>query len=68
MVSTANVMIEGNIIFDEGAKRSFITQKLNLQPYGKDKISLASFGLQSSTHRNLDMGVVEIHTLSGQRI
>ena len=72
MVSTSNVTMEGNIIFDEGAQRSFITQelakKLNLQPYGKDKISLASFGSKSSTHRNLDMGVVEIHTMSGERI
>ena len=64
--------MEGNIIFDEGAQRSFITQelaaKLNLQPYGKDKINLASFGSKSSAHRHLDMGVIEIHTISGERI
>ena len=45
MVSTPNVTMKGNIIFDEGAQRLFISQelatKLNLQPYGKDKIGLA---------------------------
>ena len=71
MVSTLNVTMEGNIIFDDHAQRSFVTQdlatKLNLQPYGKDNICLASFGLKSSTHRNLDMGIVEMHTLSGDK-
>ena len=45
MVSTPNVTMEGNIIFGEGAQRSFITQdlatKLHLQPHGKDNICLA---------------------------
>ena len=63
--------MEGNIIFDDRAQRSFITQglatKLNLQAYGKDNICLASFGLKSSTHRNLDTGIVEMHTLSGDK-
>ena len=71
-VSTPNVTMEGNIIFDEGAQRSFITQelaaKLNLQPYGKDNINLASFGSKSSAHRHFNMGVIEIHTISGERI
>ena len=71
MVSTPNVTLKGNIIFDEGAQRSFITQdlatKLNLQPYGKDNICLGSFGAKSS-YKNLDMGIVEIHTLSGDKI
>ena len=71
-VSIPNVTMEGNIIFDEGAQRSFITQelaaKLNLQPHGKDNISLASFGSKSSTQRHLNMGVKEIHTLPEEKI
>ena len=72
MVSTPDVTMEGNIIFDEGAQRSFITQematKLNLKPCGKDNISLASFGSKSTTNKTLCTGVVDVHTLSGDKI
>ena len=72
MVSTSNVTMEGNIIFDEGAQRSFITEematKLNLKPSGKDNISLASFGSRSATNRILTTGVINVHALSGEKI
>ena len=35
--------------------------------YGKDNISLASFGSKSSIQRHLNMGVIEIHTLSEEK-
>ena len=72
MVSTPDATIEANIIFDEGAQRSFVTQematKLNLKPSGKGNISLASFGSKSTTNKTLHTGVIDVHTLSGDKI
>ena len=71
-ISCAGISLEGNILFDEGAQRSFISQematKLNLQPSGKENISLASFGSTSATHTNLPTGVIQIHTVTGDKI
>lgn len=70
--SYIGISLEGNILFDEGAQRSFITQematKLNLQPSNKENISLASFGSTSPTHTNLPTGIIQIHTLTGDKI
>ena len=71
-ISCAGISLEGNILFDEGAQRSFISQematKLNLQPSGKENISLASFGSTSATHTNLPTGVIQIHAVTGDKI
>ena len=49
--------IETNILFDEGAQRTFISQslasKLNLQPTTKETMNLAAFGAVSPVRRNL---------------
>ena len=70
--SSAGISLEGNILFDEGAQRSFISQdmaiKLNLQPCNKESISLASFGATSATHTNLPTGIIQIQTVTGERI
>ena len=70
--SSAGISLEGNILFDEGAQRSFISQdmaaKLNLQPTNKESISLASFGSTAATHTNLPTGVVQIQTVTGDKI
>ena len=42
--------------------------KLNLKPSGKDNISLASFGSKSTTNKTLHTGVIDVHTLSGDKI
>ena len=71
-VSSTDTSLEGNILFDEGAQRSFISQematKLNLQPNNKESISLASFGSNSAAHRNLPVGVIQVHTITGDKI
>ena len=71
-VSSTDTSLEGNILFDEGAQRSFISQematKLNLQPNNKESISLASFGSNSAAHRNLPVGVIQVHTIAGDKI
>ena len=72
IISTPDVSLEGNILFDEGAQRSFITQeiatKLNLKPYGKDSISLASFGSNSAMHRSLSVAIIKIQTITREKI
>ena len=69
---TVTTEIEGNILFDEGAQRSFITQalakELQLQPTHRENISVSSFGAQVSSSRNMEVASVFIHTLSGSRI
>ena len=42
--------------------------RLNLQPHGKEDISLASFGSKSTAHRALTVGAIDIYTLSGDKI
>ena len=48
-----------NILFDEGAKSSFISKKLanalRLTPYRHENISLAPFGADTSTTQRLEV-------------
>ena len=71
-VSSATTTAEGNILFDEGAQQSFITQKLadelHLQPTHQGTISVSSFGAQVSSSRNIEVASVSVHTLNGKRI
>ena len=52
-ISAGSITVEGHILFDEGAQRSFITQeladKLQLKLTGHENVSVASFGAQVST-------------------
>ena len=70
--SSARISLEGNILFDEGAQRSFISQdmvaKLNLQPTNMESISLASFGSTAAIHTNLSTGVIQTQTVTGDKI
>jgi len=72
VVSSGSVAAEGNILFDEGAQRSFITQQLasllHLQPTHRETMSVSSFGAQVSTPNSLEVATLFVHTLSGSRI
>ncbi|XP_065889733.1 uncharacterized protein [Dysidea avara] len=61
-----------NILFDEGAQRSFISREmvneLGTSLTSTADISLASFGNASRTHQKLGVVTVEIQTLSGELI
>ena len=63
---------EGNILFDEGAQPSFVTQqlanRLHLQPTHHETISVSSFGAQVSSPRSLEVVTLFVHTLSDSRI
>ncbi|XP_071132834.1 uncharacterized protein [Mytilus edulis] len=61
-----------NILFDEGAQRSFVTEslarKLNLQREGADNIQLSSFGETNANARRLDKATVYVETETGHKI
>ncbi|XP_065895991.1 uncharacterized protein [Dysidea avara] len=65
-VSAGSISTEGNILFDEGAQRSFISQELAdtlcLRPTRSEQISLSSFGNQASSARFLQVATILVHT------
>ena len=67
-VSAGQTTVEGHILFDEGAQRSFITQELadqlQLQPINYEHISVSSFGEQVSASKRLAVAAISIETLN----
>ena len=65
-VSAGSISTEGNILFDEGAQHSFISQKiadrLSLHPPHSEQISLSSFGNLASSDRFLQVATILVHT------
>ncbi|XP_065883120.1 uncharacterized protein [Dysidea avara] len=65
-VSVGSISTEGNILFDEGAQRSFIFQeladRLSLHPTHSEQISLSSFGNLASSARFLQVATILVHT------
>ncbi|XP_071145169.1 uncharacterized protein [Mytilus edulis] len=63
-------IIETSILFDEGAQRSFITQriaeKLQIRPSGRDTIELSAFGDKENNIRHLDTATVQLQTDKGE--
>jgi len=64
--------VEGLILFDEGAQRSFITQELaetlQLQPTRHEVIAVFTFGAQVSTPKKFAVATICIHTVNGGQI
>ncbi|XP_053389052.1 uncharacterized protein LOC128552074 [Mercenaria mercenaria] len=71
-VCTSSVSIETNILFDEGAQRSFITEvlaeKLHLPHTGSEVVHLASFGDTSQRVRNMTKGTISLITDDKEKI
>ena len=71
-VSGGSSTVEGHILFDEGAQRSFITQeladKLQLQPTRHENISVSSFGEQVSAIQRLAVSSICIHSVNGIKL
>ena len=63
---------EANILFDEGAQRSFITQsladQLGILYTENESIALSAFGAHSSSNRRLPMANITIVTNNGEHI
>ena len=71
-VIAGNIKTMANILFDEGAQRSFIStemvEELGILPAGTTDISLASFGSTSRLQQKLGVTTVKIETISGELI
>ena len=65
-VSAGPISAEGNIFFNEGDQRSFISQdladKLCLKATHTERISLSSFGNTVSATRSLQVASISVHT------
>ena len=71
-VSSSESTAEAHILFDEGAQRSFISQKLadelQLKPTGTDTVHVASFGQNSQSVRYLQTAKVHLITDRNEKI
>ena len=71
-VSANSTTVDGNILFNEGAQRSFITQQLadtlQLQPIRHELIIVSSFGEHISMPTRFAVTTISIHTLNGSQI
>ncbi|CAC5366802.1 unnamed protein product [Mytilus coruscus] len=72
LLKTATAPVTCNILFDEGAQRSFITQKLadklEIKPTEKVSIQLSAFGDLSQKVRNLDTATIQLQTDTGENV
>ena len=70
--SSSESTAEAHILFDEGAQRSFISQKLadelQLKPTGTDTVHVASFGQNSQSVRYLQTAKVHLITDRNEKI
>ena len=71
-VIAGHIREQANILFDEGAQRSFISAemaaRLCLQPTTTQGMALASFGANTASYQELGAVTVEIETITGDRI
>ena len=67
-----HIHCEANILFDEGAQRSFITQtladQLGIRYTESESIALSAFGAHTSSNRQLPMANITIVTTNGEHI
>ena len=61
-----------NVLFDEGAQRSFISQQLadelHLIPSQQENITLAPFGANAMTPQSLSVATIKVVAKSGELI
>ena len=71
-VCTDYICCEANVLFDEGAQRSFITRTLanqmGLETSEIESIHLSAFGGQASAVRHLPLVTLNVVTTSGEKI
>ncbi|XP_065886666.1 uncharacterized protein [Dysidea avara] len=71
-VIAGSIKTQANILFDEGAQRSFISAELAtelcIQPTSTQGMALASFGTTTASYQELGVATVEIETISGEVI
>ena len=71
-ISAGDVKAQANILFDEGAQRSFISAEmaaeLHITPATSEDISIASFGTNCTLYQQLGVATVKVETNSGELI
>ena len=71
-VSVENRCTKANILFDKGAQRSFISQKLadslSLHSNHTENINISSFRAESAENKQLSVAVVNVEVLTGEKI
>lgn len=71
-VSTNKSSATANILFDEGAQRSFISQTLadalQLNPSRQENVCLSSFGAETKSSRSLGVAKIKLVTNTGETI
>ena len=71
-IIAGDVRRQANILFDEGAQRSFISAdmaaELNIIPTTTEGLTLASFGTDSTAYHQLGAATVQLETNSGELI
>ena len=71
-VISSDASMNANILFDEGAQRSFIcsqlANKLNIVPSTTTQVALSSFGNDSPSFQRLGVATVQIQTLNGDLV
>ena len=63
---------DANILFDEGAQRSFMSsklaQKLRISPQDSENINISAFGGEASSLKQLGVTTVNIETYEGEQM
>ena len=71
-ISAEGSRIQGNILFDDGSQRSFVTEevavKLNLKPASTELVTVAPFGAEYTSSQRLSVAHLCVETESGERI
>ena len=71
-IIAGSIKTQANILFDEGAQRSFISadlaNELGIQPTSTQGMALASFGTTIASYQELGVATVKIETISGEVI
>ena len=71
-VVNGHTRIHANILFDEGAQRTFISTqlaaKLQVTPMTTTQVALSSFGADSKSLQTMDVANVQIEILNGELI
>ena len=71
-INTGGVHVEANILFDEGAQRSFITEQLantlKISPHTTENVSISAFGNELSSSTQLGVATINVITLVGEQI
>ena len=71
-VTAGNIKTSANILFDEGAQRSFITAQLaaelQISPTTSEQVALSSFGARSQSYQKLGVATIQVQTNVGEII